>query len=489
MDETAEKQQGRGWKLLLGMILLLISLAAAIWYWVFQVNVFSFSIQLRGEPEIVLEYGEEYEEPGAELTFQGTRLYTEGIAPKAAELNIDGHVDAEVLGKYTVTYSASFLWWRAEEQRTIRVVDTVCPTITLTEDSEEALRPGTIYQEAGYYAEDNYDGDITDRVVRKERMGEITYVVTDRSGNPAMVVRKVPHHDPVPPEIHLESGEAYSITTGTVYREPGFSAEDNVDGDLTARVAVEGQVDWLTPGVYPVTYTVSDAYENNTTVTRNVTVEAKERPDTVYPDGKSIFLTFDDGPGIHTQRLLDLLDSYGVKATFFVMDTGEYDLMRQIVERGHSIGIHTMSHDYDEIYASPEAFFADLYGMQAIIFRETGVQTNLMRFPGGSSNEVSCRISKGIMTVLTEAVQNAGFRFFDWNVSSGDAGDTQKTREVINYVLNGVQKNEVSIVLQHDIHGYSVDAVETILGWGLDNGYQFLPLTETSPGFHHELNN
>ena len=248
-------------------------------------------------------------------------------------------------------------------------------------------------------------------------------------------------------------------------------------------------MDWLTPGTYPITYTVSDAYENSTTVTRNVHVAAVPRPDTVYPEGKTIYLTFDDGPGIHTEHLLNILDRYGIKATFFVIDTGNYAMMKEIVERGHSIGIHSVTHDYKEIYASPEAYFADLYKMQDIIFTHTGVKTTLMRFPGGSSNEISCRISEGIMTTLTEAVQNAGFQYFDWNVSSGDAGDTTKTREVYHYVINGVSQNEVSIVLQHDIHDYSIAAVEDIITWGLDNGYQFLPLKENSPGFHHDVNN
>lgn len=489
MARTGKTQKGRGWMIALGLLLLVIALALLGCYWVFQVNHFSLSIELLGETNLILEYGESYEEPGAQVVFQGTKLCREAVSPEKAVLTIDGQVDEDTLGKYTVTYSARYLWWRAEAVRTVWVIDTVPPVITLTGDSEEALMPGTVYQEAGYHAQDNYDGDITDRVVRIEHVGKITYAVTDFSGNPAVAEREVPHHDPIPPEIYLEGGTDYRILTGTIYKEPGYSAVDNVDGDLTVQAAVEGQVDWLTPGVYPMTYSVSDAYGNCTTVTRNVTVEAAQRPETVYPEGKAIYLTFDDGPGPHTERLLDLLDLYGIKATFFVMDTGEYDLMRQIVERGHSIGIHTMSHNYREIYASPEAFFADLYGMQEIIFRETGVKTNLMRFPGGSSNEVSIRICEGIMTVLTEAVQNAGFRFFDWNVSSGDAGDTTKTSQVYDYVVSGVSQVDTAIVLQHDIHGYSVDAVEDILQWGFANGYQFLPLQENSPGFHQDVAN
>lgn len=482
-----KNRPGKAW--ILGAVLVLLALAAAAVLAVLQRNAFVLSVSVTGGEEMVLEYGESYEEPGASLLLQGTGFRKEGTVPEKARLQISGHVDTETLGKYTVTYTAEYLWWHAQARREVRVVDTQSPVITLTEDTEEALRPGTIYQEAGYRAVDNYDGDITDRVKRIEEPGKITYVVTDSSGNPAVAERRVPHHDPVPPEITLTGGELYKITTGRKYAEPGYSAQDNVDGDLTQQVTVEGRVDWLTPGRYPVTYTVSDAYQNTTRMIRTVEVEAKERPDTVYPEGKTIYLTFDDGPGPHTERLLDILDKYGVKATFFVMDTGKYGIMKEIVERGHSIGIHTMTHDYEKIYASPEAFFADLYGMQEIIYEHTGVLTTLMRFPGGSSNEVSIRICEGIMSVLTEAVQNAGFQYFDWNVLSGDAGDTTNTREVYNYVVTAASQLETAVVLQHDIHAYSVAAVEDIILWGLDNGYQFLPLRTDSPGFHQTVAN
>lgn len=474
------------WIWFLAAVIALTFLAA---YYLFGINEFTLTVQLVGEENITLEYGSSYQEPGVQLLFQGTHIQKEGTIPENARVEVIGEVEESKLGRYTITYAADYYWYHAETKRTVQIVDTQAPVITLMEDPEGSLAPGIIYQEAGFTATDNYDGDITERVNRIETMGKITYVVTDSSGNPAVAVREVPGHDPVAPVITLEGGENYRITTGTKYHEPGYSAEDNVDGTLTELVAVSGEVDWLTPGIYPITYTVSDAYQNVTTVTRNVEVEAKERPDTVYPEGKTIYLTFDDGPGPYTSKLLDILDKYGVKATFFVMDTGEYELMRQIVDRGHSIGIHSMTHNYEQIYSSPEAFFHDLYGMQQIIYEQTGVLTTLMRFPGGSSNEVSIRFCKGIMSTLTEAVQDAGFQFFDWNVLSGDAGDTTKTREVYNYVINAASQVDVAVVLQHDIHSYSVAAVEDIILWGLSNGYQFLPLQENSPGFHQDVAN
>ena len=488
MEESSKKKVGPlTWVLTAAAAL--VVLAAAAWFTVFRVNQFSLELVLTGEPNMLLEYGDSFTEPGVTPVLRGTLFLQEGYTPENLEIQRETDLNEGKLGKYTITYSAELLHCQASAQREVRVIDTKAPTITLTEDPEGSLTEGVIYQEAGFTASDNYDGDITDRVVRTEEPGLVTYAVTDSSGNPAVAKRKIPLRDLVLPEIQLEGGEDYVITLGTRYEEPGFTATDNVDGDVTAMVQVEGEVDWLTAGVYPITYTVSDSCENTAVVTRNVEVAAQEWTDTVYPDGKVVYLTFDDGPSAYTSELLDVLDAYGAKATFFVVGSGSGNMMRQIVKRGHSIGIHTVSHDYGQIYSSPEAYFDDLMKMQSIIYDHTGVKTTLMRFPGGSSNLVSRKSCEGIMTFLTQAVQDAGFQYFDWNVYSGDAGETKRTEKVVDNVIEGIQEHRVSIVLQHDIHKYSVDAVEDILRWGKRNGYKFLALQSDSPGFHHDLNN
>ncbi|MGM9628430.1 MAG: immunoglobulin-like domain-containing protein [Faecousia sp.] len=477
------------WKWALGLLLLLVLLGVTGWAVLFRFNRFTLSVQIAGEEQIQLEYGQEYREPGARTRLTGTLFWKDGLILEDVQPTVSGQVDTTTLGRYTLTYSADFRGFHGEARRTVCVVDTQSPVITLVEAPEGELDPGEPYQDPGFTAMDNYDGDITDQVVCIETMGLITYAVVDSSGNPAYAEREIPVYDREPPEIGLEGGQDYAITTGSFYMEPGYWAEDDQDGDLTEQVLVEGEVDWLTPGTYPISYTVSDAFGNVTTVTRQVEVLAKPRPQIQWPQQKTIYLTFDDGPGPYTRELLDVLDSYGVKATFFVTDTGCDDIMEQIVERGHSIGIHTVTHDYQEIYASPEAFFADLHKMQDIIYKNTGVRTTLMRFPGGSSNTVSCAACEGIMTILSEAVQNAGFQYFDWNVDSNDAGGARKAETVFRNVVDGVQQTGISLVLQHDIHDYSVEAVEDIIVWGLNNGYTFERLTENSPGFHHGINN
>ena len=487
--EKSSKKRGRLWLWVLIAVITLGVLAAAAWSVVFRVNRFSLELVLTGEPSILLEYGDSFTEPGVTPVLRGTLFLKEGHTLENLEILRETDLNEGKLGKYAITYTAKFLNCTGTAQRDIRVIDTKAPTITLNEDPEGSLVEGVIYQEAGFTATDNYDGDITDRVVRTEEPGLVIYAVTDSSGNPAVAKREIPLRDMVLPEILLEGGEDYVITLGTRYEEPGYTAMDNVDGDVTAMVQVEGEVDWLTAGTYPITYTVSDSCENQTVVTRNVEVVTQPWQDTVYPEGKVVYLTFDDGPSAYTSGLLDVLDAYGAKATFFVVGSGNGSMMRQIVNRGHSIGIHSVSHDYGQIYASPEAYFDDLMEMQSIIYDNTGVKTTLMRFPGGSSNLVSRHSCEGIMTYLTQAVRDAGFQYFDWNVYSGDAGETKKTEKVANNVISGIQEHRVSIVLQHDIHSYSVDAVEDILNWGKRNGYRFLALQPDSPGFHHDLNN
>ena len=208
----------------------------------------------------------------------------------------------------------------------------------------------------------------------------------------------------------------------------------------------------------------------------------------VIPEGKTVYLTFDDGPGKYTEKLLAVLKKYNAKATFFVTDTKYIHLLADIAADGHAIGVHSASHVYKEIYASEEAYFRDFERMYNRIYALTGIRTTLVRFPGGSSNRVS-QFCPGIMTRLTKRVKEYGFQYFDWNVDSFDTCGANTAQQVYRNVVRNVSKKQCSIVLQHDIYAHSVDAVEMILQWGLENGYQFLSLEATSPGFHQTVVN
>jgi peptidoglycan/xylan/chitin deacetylase (PgdA/CDA1 family) len=207
-------------------------------------------------------------------------------------------------------------------------------------------------------------------------------------------------------------------------------------------------------------------------------------------ENKIIYLTFDDGPGPYTDRLLTILDKYNVKATFFV--TGAYPSYSYCIGKaynaGHSIGVHTYTHNYNQIYASESAYWSDFEKIQNLIASQTGSRTNLVRFPGGSSNMVS-KINPGIMTRLTKSMNSRGYTYFDWNVISGDAGETTCSTGVYNYMVKGVQSHTSSVVLCHDIKSYTVDAMEDFIPWAQSNGYTFLPLTTNSPTAHQTVQN
>lgn len=293
------------------------------------------------------------------------------------------------------------------------------------------------------------------------------------------------------PSITLVDGETITVSMGDTFEEPGYTAKDNLGKSLTDQVEVSGTVDTRNVGTYTLTYTVTDEEGCTTTEERTVEVVAAKQPETVQPDGKVIYLTFDDGPGKYTQQLLDVLNKYNVKATFFVVNTsysGKTDMMKKIVENGHAIGIHSATHQ-ESIYQSEEAFLDDLYQMQQIIQDVTGVKTTLMRFVGGSSNTTSRKYCEGIMTKLTQKVTELGFQYFDWNVDSNDAGGAKTADAVYENVISGIGSKNTAVVLQHDIKEYSVEAVERIIQWGLANGYSFQALTPESPACHHPVNN
>ena len=274
------------------------------------------------------------------------------------------------------------------------------------------------------------------------------------------------------------------------YEDPGCTAFDDRDGDITARLVCTADVNTFHAGEGSVVYSVTDSEGLTATVARRVIVTAADRPETVMPDAGTVYLTFDDGPSANTERLLDILDAYGAKATFFVTNCHEeYTYcIGEIARRGHTVGIHSASHDYNGIYRSEEAYFADLCRMQEIIFEQTGEYVRLVRFPGGSSNTVS-RYNPGIMTRLTSDLNDMGYAYFDWNVSAADTASNATRYTVTENFKESVPKHDYSVVLQHDTNAFSVDAVEDILFWGSRNGYTFRALDLTSPAVHHSVAN
>lgn len=207
------------------------------------------------------------------------------------------------------------------------------------------------------------------------------------------------------------------------------------------------------------------------------------------PEGyKCVYLTFDDGPSVYTTQILDILDSYGVKATFFVTGAqreNHPEWYKEIVDRGHSIGMHSYTHVYNSVYADEDAFINDVTQIHDLIMDTTGVDCKLYRFPGGSSNHVSTVN----MSELCGLIHENGYEYFDWNVSSQDASNPSPGMAgITNNVLSGVDKFDRSVVLLHDTGDkYStVQALPAIIeGIQKKDKTVILPITEHTEAVWH----
>ena len=206
--------------------------------------------------------------------------------------------------------------------------------------------------------------------------------------------------------------------------------------------------------------------------------------------GKVIYLTFDDGPSIYTEDILNTLDKYNVKATFFVTCSGSLDkYAKKIIEKGHTLGLHTCTHRYNIVYSSEENYFNDLNSISAKVEELTGYKSKYIRFPGGSSNTIS-RFNKGIMTRLTQKVTEDGYKYYDWNIDSEDAAGADK-EGVYNNVISALKNHNYStnMVLMHDIKVSTKDALDSIIKDALDMGYTFSNITDYTNEVHHRINN
>lgn len=418
-------------------------------------------------------------------------------------VKITGNIDYNKIGRYEIKYEVPTVLGKYSKSQIVNIVDTVAPEIKL--QGEEVINQSykNEYEEPGVMAIDNYDGDITDKIIVEksqinENQIEIKYIISDMSGNKTSKTRKVNLIDEVPPIITLNGDTDVSIIMGNQYKEQGAKATDEKNGDLTSKIQIENNVNTSKIGKYTVTYKVSDNSGNEAIKIRNVSVVEKiEQPKPTTNENKEksgvIYLTFDDGPSSSiTPKILDILKKKNIKATFFILNydnVGEKLVQREINE-GHTVAIHGYSHNYKTIYTSVNSYMENITKLQAKIKNSTGYNATITRFPGGSSNTVS-RYNPGIMTKLTKEVVSRGYKYFDWNVSSGDAGEAKTSQDVYNTVTRGLKKSRANIVLMHDFSGNTktLNALENIINYGINNGYTFDKITENTPMVTHSVNN
>lgn len=204
---------------------------------------------------------------------------------------------------------------------------------------------------------------------------------------------------------------------------------------------------------------------------------------------RKVYLTFDDGPSSNTDDILDILAAYDVKATFFVVGKeGEWaeKAYRRIVAEGHTLGMHSYTHEYSTVYASEEAFTEDLNRLRDYLREVTGVECAYYRFPGGSSN----RVSDMDMHVLIDCLYEQEITYFDWNVSSQDASNPVPDADtILQNCLEGIAKHHGTVVvLMHDAasKGSTVEVLPALIeAVQAMEDTELLPITEDTVPVQH----
>ncbi|MBE7056318.1 MAG: DUF5011 domain-containing protein [Ruminococcaceae bacterium] len=446
------------------------------------------SISFKGGDHLTLEVGTNYD--------VNSVIATDGLSDITDLLKADSTPDTTKTGEYTIRYTLEYKGDVYYKDRVVSVVDTTAPVIELKEKT-------------AFLAMDNYDGDITANVqveTEQQKDGKylLTYTVSDSSGNKTTATRTVETLDTEAPVIELNGNKIKVIMVGETYKDEGVKAIDNMDGDVSSRVQSDcgGSFKSDVAGIYKIQYTAEDSSGNKSTATRTVHVLNKIGYDSSLwktPDGKGVvYLTFDDGPSEVTIKNLDILKQYGVKATFFIVNHNYNEstkpIIKRIIEEGHTLALHDgNNHDYDKTYGSKTSYLEGINRLHDQVLADFGYDARIIRFPGGASNQVSKKPSPGLMGTLPKLMLDNGYLYYDWNVDSTDATTTNAKDPVAIYnnVTKGLKQGRINVVLMHDIKSKTAtnEALDDIIKYGIDNGYNFAAITEDTPLVCHNATN
>lgn len=466
-------------KLIYSGIFLVILLFSLIVYSVIKPRI---KFDIKGEQTIHVEVNSIYKDLGANAS-----LYTIFQSKKLKVITTE-NVDVNKIGKYKVNYQIIVGDKVINKERIVIVEDKVKPEINIL---DEVVSCNGKVKDFNYTAYDNYDGDITDLVKKEVLKDKVILKVIDSNKNVTEKTIKIKDIDAEKPQISLNGSEKIILNLNDTYTEYGAISYDSCDGDLNDKIEITSDVNTEVLGNYNVVYKVSDSYGNISMVTRKVHVKnAKDEVSIQVPEDATIYLTFDDGPGQYTEKLLDILDNYNIKATFFVTNQfPKYQyLIKEEATRGHTIGVHTYSHLWS-IYSSVDDYMNDFNAMNNIIYNQTGKYAKIFRFPGGSSNTVSRRYCLGIMTTLANKMINEGYQYYDWNMDSTDTASKNTVDSIINNVKRSLKGNSYYIILMHDIKKNTIEALPTIIEYAKSIGYNFKPITEETPIVHSHIAN
>lgn len=482
--QAKKKKKGRiRWGRVILLFVPLLVIFAGVW----GISNLLSPLKLKAQ-NYVVEYGTLFQplDNVKSLFFDSTEnIKTKGTVDSVKTEGQENSKEYSKIGTYDYAYE----YKGKEYPFTVTVKDTQGPVIKLKDYTTDTLE--TVKAESfidSITDASNYTIKMDNREDTKEPgTFSVVFTAKDQYGNESSAsCRLIRKQDKQAPSLDNFTKQV-QIMQGTAFNAETCKAVDDLDPSATVEVDTS-KLDVNVPGKYKVNYTVRDRSGNEETYVQDVTV--KEDPDF----GKQIvYLTFDDGPSQNTGKILDILDRYGVKATFFV--TGNQPqwnkYMKEAVDRGNTVGLHTFGHKYDQLYASEEAYFQDLEQISNLVEQETGVKSDVIRFPGGSSNSISANYSPGIMDKLVNDVQEKGYQYFDWNADSTDAsGNNVPVEQIVTNATSAIGMDQVNILFHDtDAKSTTVEALPAVIEAYQNAGYVFRPLTKDSFAPHHNVNN
>jgi len=363
-------------------------------------------------------------------------------ATLTAAIVVVSNVNANVTGTYTITYNVTDSGGNpaAQQTRTVNVNDFTAPVISLTGSSTINVELGSSYTDAGATASDNIDGDLTASIVSAGAVDPLTagnyilsYDISDAAGNNAsQVTRTVVVSDTTSPVITLLGSATINHEQGTAYSDPGSSATDNTDGDITANITVSGFVDANAAGSYVLSYNVSDAVGNNaTTVTRTITVA-----DTIIP-----VLTLTGSSPFNHEQGTTYTDQGGTAS-----DSVDGDITANIIVTGavdiNAAGSYTLTYNVSDtasnaattitrnvIVADTIAPTVTLLGSSTINHEQGSAYTDA---GATAADVVDGDVTAGIIVTGSVDVNTAGTYILSYNVSDAATNTaTTVTRTVV----------------------------------------------------------
>ncbi|QXM05090.1 polysaccharide deacetylase family protein [Crassaminicella indica] len=202
--------------------------------------------------------------------------------------------------------------------------------------------------------------------------------------------------------------------------------------------------------------------------------EARMKKRLLKKQGKIVYITFDDGPSIYTEKILNILNQYNAKATFFMLSDRiriYKSVVRKLINEGHSVGLHGVSHNVRKIYRSPNTVVSEMNICNTSLQKVAGIKTNLIRVPYGSVPYMTSSYRK--------AVKRAGYKMWDWNVDSRDSlRKNISPNVIINNVKKQVKRHRVPVILLHE-RSTTVKALPQILKYLQKNGYKPVPINKS----------